>query len=124
MQATLTSCESSSMAQGAAKPAMSRQAFGSTRDAKVGAAPRGTRDRGPSLDRVCAACVAQGIGYVGGAVGALHVAAFRARRRSAKRGTVDASVVQVPPEPAIGGAFRSSLEGVHRRLVWSLAMTA
>jgi hypothetical protein len=101
MQATLTSCESSSMAQGAAKPAMSRQAFGSTRDAKVGAKPRGTRDRGPSLDRVCAACVAQGIGYVGGAVGALHVAAFRARRRSAKRGTVDASVVQVPPEPAV-----------------------
>jgi hypothetical protein len=79
MQATLTSCESSSMAQGAAKPAMSRQAFGSTRDANVGAAPRGTRDRGPSLARV-AACVAQGIGYVGGAVGALHVAAFRARR--------------------------------------------
>lgn len=54
MQATLTSCESSSMAQGAAKPAMSRQAFGSTRNAKVGAAPRGTRDRGPSLDRLCA----------------------------------------------------------------------
>jgi hypothetical protein len=53
MQATLTSCESSSMAQGAAKPAMSRQAFGSTRNAKVGAAPRGTRDRGPSLHRLC-----------------------------------------------------------------------
>jgi hypothetical protein len=88
------------MAQGAAKPAMSRQAFGSTRDAKVGAAPRGTRDRGPSLDRV-AACVAEGIGYVGGAVGALQVAAFRARRRSAKHGTIDASVVQVPPEPAV-----------------------
>jgi hypothetical protein len=97
MQATPTSCESSSMAQGAAKPsgAMSRRALRSTRDAKVGAALRGNRDRGPSLDRVCAACVAQGIGYVGGAVGALHLAGFRAQRRIAKRGTVDASVALV-----------------------------
>ena len=60
---------------------------------------------------MCAACVAQGITYVGGAVGALQVAAFRARRRRIAAETVGVPTptdTEVPPDDQTHGRPASS----------------
>jgi hypothetical protein len=50
---------------------------------------------------MCAACVAQGVTYVGGAVGALQVMRARARHRLAQRGSSAESADDLDaPEPA------------------------